>query len=255
MSTEHIKTSTLKSQWHSFWLICLPLLALPVTGAESPLTVYAESSNYDNTSFTQDPASTFVAAVLSEAGYGIDINLVPWTRLLQSLESQHDVLAFYMTRTPDREDHYHWIGKLRPADFKLWGLRSRSDELPRTLEDAREARISAIRDDVVTNYLVAKGFSNLVYLSDNADKISLLERDRIDLIPYIESGIADYLRYRGEPETILVPVISLDEISSGHYLVMSKTSDLELVKRLQDAFQSLVQRGDLDSIMGSQSTP
>ena len=234
-------------RWRLFGVLgLLLLLSFSVMGAEARLRVYAELNNYDSEAFNQDPSRAYVIAVLKEAGYDADVSLVPWTRLVQSLQTQSNVLGFHMTRTPARENSYHWIGRLRPIKFKLWGLRERANELPRTLDEAKDLRISATRSDVVADYLASRNFTNLVYLSENSNTINMMRRDRIDLMPYIEAGVEGYLRRQNESVDTLIPVIDLDEISTGHYLVMSKNSDTDLVLQLQSAFQRLMDRGELD---------
>lgn len=237
-------------------LVCLLLLlALPTSGTAAELTVYAELEEAGNFPNNGDepvpigPGHKLLLAVLAEAGYKADVRVVPWPRVVHSLESRKNVLAFSMTRTPQREDRYHWIGLIRPVNFKLWSLPERADEMPDTLEAARDLRISAIRGDVVENYLLSKGFTNLVYLSESSNTLTMLRRDRIDLMPYIESGMADYLARKNASPDALVPVIDLEEISSGHYIVMNKQSDPALVQLLQESYRKVVERGELDSII------
>ena len=139
--------------------------------AESTIRVYAESFAADSrvveTSAgptVEGYASDFVRAVLTLAGYTADINVVPWPRLVNFLNTSPNVLGFNMTRTPDREDRYHWIGEIRPVMFQLWGLQERIGEFPESLEEAQSLRISTYRNDVVEQYLLGKGFANLVYV-------------------------------------------------------------------------------------------
>ena len=81
-------------------------------------------------------------------------------------------------------------------------------------------------------------------------KGKLTARERLDLLPYNEPGIASYLAGHGEPSNALVPLISLDEISTGHYLVMNKDSNPELVEQIRSAFQSLLDNGEFERILG-----
>lgn len=212
---------------------CLALLLLPTASSQAQLQVYAEAAEIDGVT------NELVSAVLSEAGYEAEISVVPWTRLMHLLESEPNSLAFSMTRTPDREDRFHWIGLIRPITFKLWGLRERADELPRTLEGARDLRISALRGDVVADYLTSIGFTNLVYLSQASNTLTMLLRDRVDLMVYIETGIEDYLSERNASLDMLIPVATIDEISTGHYLVMNKDSDPALVELIEAAFNAV----------------
>lgn len=245
-------------QYLAAWLvtsISLTVTSAPLYGAADKLVVYAEleeAANYPDGSQTPvpiGPAYDIVRAVLDEAGLEADVRVVPWTRVIHSLNSQKNVLGFSMTRTADREPHYHWIGLLRPIKFKLWTLPDRAAEFPDTLEQARDLRISAERNDVVEKHLIKSGFSNLVYLSQESNTLTMLRRNRIDMMPYIESGMSEYLARKNEPPTALVPVYDLEEISTGHYLVMSKESDPELIEQLTNAYQLVVEKGEFDHLI------
>ena len=149
--------------------LCALLLAKPIHAAsavEPRLVVYAESNDVDSrvvesggNRTIEGYASELVRSVLAEAGYRANIRVVPWARLMQFLQTESNVLAFNMTRPPDREGGFQWIGEIRPVSFKLWGLRERIDELPRTLAEARHFRVSSDHNDVAAHYLVmSQGF-------------------------------------------------------------------------------------------------
>jgi len=243
--------------------VCLLFLfAMPCFSAESHILVYAEANTVDSRvvetsdgSLVEGYASDLVRELLASAGYTADISVVPWPRLMNSLLSEPNVLGFNMTRTPDREELFHWIGQVRPVQFQLWGLSERLDELPRTLDEAHDLRISSFREDVVEQYLLSRGFTNLVYVTDSSDIWGMLLRRRIDLIPYIESGVQDLMSRLEEVRGALTPVIELEEISTAHYLVMSKNSDPEIVQQLTSAFQALIDSGDFEKILGSTYIP
>ena len=235
----------------------IALMAGTCQAAESTIRVYAESFAADSrvveTSAgptVEGYASDFVRAVLTQAGYTADINVVPWPRLVNFLNTSPNVLGFNMTRTPDREDRYHWIGEIRPVMFQLWGLQERIGEFPESLEEAQSLRISTYRNDVVEQYLLGKGFANLVYVYENYDPIRMLRRRRIDLIPYSRFAMQDLMDRQTSIRDELVPFFSLAEISTAHYLVMSKNSDPALVQQIQQAFQTLVASGVHQEILG-----
>jgi len=242
------------------WTVLLLLVVMQpaiTAAAEQELRVYAEANAVDSRvietsdgSRVEGYASELVRAVLADAGYTANIQVVPWPRLMSLLGTEANVLGFNMTRTPEREDRFHWFGEIRPVNFQLWGLRDRLDELPRTLEAARDLRISAFRDDVVEQYLLARGFSNLVYVTDSSDTWGMLSRRRIDLIPYIQSGAENFMSRLADARDSLVPVIALEEISTAHYLVMSKNSDAALVLQLQQAYERLEDSGAYERILG-----
>lgn len=232
------------------------LIAAPEPGAT--ITVYAESNSLDSElvetddgSMVEGYASDLVRAVLSQAGYRADIEVVPWSRLMYFLESEPNVLAYNMTRTPEREQRFHWLGEVRPVRFSLWGLRERSNELPQTLSEASDYRVGVFRNDVVEQYLLGRDFTELVYVSENYDLMGILQRRRIDFIPYSYIAMQDFKARDAQVRDSLVPIIDLEEISTAHYLVMSLNSDPVLVERLQTAYQTLVDNGVHAEILGS----
>ena len=237
-------------------------LAFSCMAAESPIIVYAESSALDSRIEQsaagiqiEGYASDLVRAVLMEAGFTAEIRIVPWPRLMSMLQSEPNVLALNMTRTPGRENLFHWIGEIRPVTFQLWGLRERASELPRTLADARELRVSTYRNDVVEQYLLTEGFSNLIYVSENYDSMAMLQRRRIDLIPYSQDAMSELMSRQNDIQQQLLPFIDLEAISTAHYIVMSMTSDPGFVARVRSAYQALVDRGEFDQILNGGDQP
>lgn len=240
--------------------LALCVLSVPGIAATGTLTVYAEleePANYVEGEAQPVPVGQgydLVLAVLAAAGLKAEVKVVHWTRLIRSLESEKNVLGFSMTRTPQREDRFLWVGLIRPVNFKLWALAERAPEIPDSLEAATELRVSATRGDVVEQYLLSQNFTNLVYLSESSNAITMLRRGRVDMIGYIESGMPDYLARKNEPPGTLVPVIDLHGISTGHYMVMSKQTDPDLFQRLRDAYQAVVASGEFsDLISGATS--
>jgi polar amino acid transport system substrate-binding protein len=218
--------------------------------------VYAELNEVDSRlelaesgSRVAGNASELVAALLAKLGYAADIQIVPWARLMQNLENEPNVLGLNMTRTPEREALFNWVGEIRPVTFKLWGLRERYDELPKTLELASDYRISAYQNDVVEQHLLAKGFTNLVYVRENYNSFAMLFRGRIDYASFSEVEMDGYARQYELLKTSIVPIIDLEEISTAQYLVMSKTSEPELVRLVEEAFSELIISGERQRIL------
>lgn len=168
-STQTIATQ-LKRSVAGVTIVWCALLLPGIVLAES-LTVYAELEEPDNyvegnaEPVPIGPGYELVLAVLAEAGLDADVKVVPWTRLIRALETEASVLGFSMTRTPQREDRFNWVGLIRPVNFKLWALAERAEEIPDSLNAATHLRVSATRGDVVEQYLLSQNFTNLVYLA------------------------------------------------------------------------------------------
>jgi polar amino acid transport system substrate-binding protein len=237
--------------------------APPVQSSESlpSIQVYTEVRNAANIArdqqgipYVDNPATTLTVAVLEEAGLDYDIRIVPWARIMQILDTQPNTLAYSLARTPQRETRFLWVGEIRPVEVYLFGLRSRQAELPGTIEEARDFRIGTIRSDFADQYLRGLEFPNLVHIGNNTPWLTMMERGRIDLVPFGAHGIQEYLAQRAEPQEKLLATVHLDALSTGLYLALSKQTDPAILKRLRQAYQRLVEDGTYQRIMALENT-
>ncbi len=194
-------------------------------------------------------ATDLVREVLDKTGINYTIEIVPWVRAMQAIDSSANVMVYSMARTIDREDKYHWIGKTLPLDFYLYGLKDRLPSLPLTLDEAINSKIGVVRADVVELYLRSLGFTDLVNVRDSSLSLKMLERGRIDLFPYtnLEAGL--FARRNGFDENKLIGVIKLEEISNDLYMATSKNIDEAILNKLQEAYQEVVMSGRYNEIM------
>lgn len=232
-----------------------PTPALPQADIDS-LAVYTEVRNPPVLTFNEDgsaeirnPATRLVEALLAEAGIDYRINVLPWARLQLTLQDAHNTLAYPVGRTPEREQEYEWIGLIRPLEMNLYGLRERAPELPTTLDEAASYRIASIRGDVVDTHLRKLKFPHLISISSNAPRVELLERGRVDLVPFAAHGVESFLRENNYAVDTLYPAVNLTHVTDGLYIIMSKASDPALVARLKQAYQRLIDNGTYSDIM------
>ncbi len=190
-----------------------------------------------------------VREVLAEANINYTINIVPWVRAVQALDSTPNVMVYSMARTPERENKYHWIGKTLPLEFYLYGQKRDLDQLPRTFSDAANARIAVVRADVVADYLESRQFENLIYVRTPSLYLNMLERNRIDLFPFTELEVGFFARENGIDENSLVGVAKLEEVSKDQFIVLSKDTDISILRRLEDAYKQVLNSGKYDEIM------
>lgn len=239
---------------------CASLLFSPPVLGQAPtakLNIYTEVrdgsdiiSDELGNSWVDSPSSRIMRAMLEESGLEFQVSVVPWSRILKGLETESNALAYPVLRTPEREDRFHWLGLIRPIEANLCGMRNRLDELPRTLSDARDFRIGVIRGDSFDDYLRAAQMPNIVYIGNNTPMFSMLERNRIDLMPFTQFGIDLLLQGLQLPSDTLVPVIRLDALSRSLYFVMGLDSDPELVERVSLAYRRIVENGTFERLEG-----
>lgn len=72
----------------------------------------------------------------------------------------------------------------------------------------------------------------------------------MDLIPYGEQAMTDYLERQGIAIDRVVPLVRLEALSTGLYFALSKDTDITTVERLQTAYQQLISNGSYTRIIG-----
>ena len=203
----------------------------------------------DGHAWVDNTMSRLIEIILNETNLEYSVAVVPWSRMLSNLQSRPNTLAYPVMRVPEREQLFLWGGIVRTIDAYLFGLRSRSEDLPHTLEQARDFRIGSMRGDAFHNYFSALGYSNLIFIGNNTPWLSMLERNRIDLVPFALRGIEQFLVQHEAAPDMLEPLIRLDELSYPLYFVMNLDSDPELVEEITQAYRRVVQNGDFERIM------
>lgn len=194
-------------------------------------------------------ATRLVRAVMEESGLPYEIILVPWARLVRTINQKNDVMAFSMSRTKTRDPLYHWIGEIIPVRLFLYGKRSDLKRLPRSLEEAKKFRIGTRNATVPNEYLKAKGFPNLVEVKDNNRYMLLLERDRFDLFPFIEYAIGPAAIRGNFDVNYFASAVAIPELSTTLWIAMNKNSDPILVRKLRNAYETTVATGSYQEII------
>lgn len=236
---------------------CLSALGIQAAEQNSPaLRIFTEVRDgseividEDGHTWVDNTMSRLIEIILNETNLEYSVTVVPWSRMLSNLQSRPNTLAYPVMRIPEREQLFLWGGVIRTIDAYLFGLRSRSEDLPHTLEEARDFRIGSMRGDAFHNYFSALSYPNLVVIGNNTPWLSMLERNRIDLVPFALTGIEQFLVRHEAPPEMLEPLIRLDALSYPLYFVMNLDSDPELVEEVTQAYRRVVQSGDFERIM------
>nr|WP_295782975.1 transporter substrate-binding domain-containing protein [Rhodoferax sp.] len=162
-----------------------------------------------------------------------EIQLVPWARGLNRLNSNPNTLLFSMARTAERDNLYQWIGPIFDNSYALY-VKADSPLLISNLEDAKKvASIGVYRGDVRDQVLTALGFANLDRSNSNLSNVKKLMAGRISLFagsPTNLQALAEEAGYR-TTDFKLVFVFMHKQL----YVAASQGTDPALVARWNDA--------------------
>jgi polar amino acid transport system substrate-binding protein len=240
----------MKNKW--IWL-CWSLWLAPVWAADTLQVVTEDYApyNYLEEDEIKGLGTEVVEAMLEEAGLEYGLDIYPWARAISLARSRPNVLIYSISRFPEREAQFQWIGVIAHINFHVFALAKRDDIKPFSqLSHARAWSIGTVRNDALEQYLIGLNFSNLQRNNSNEANMLKLLMGRIDLWPVSQEAANYYVRQAGyEPGTLKI-VHDIEDFTGGElYVAASLKTAPEVIKRLQEALATIRQNGIYDGIV------
>lgn len=227
------------------------LTSLPLAATE--LTAVTESLpplNYEENGIVTGYATELLQATVQTAKIKTRIDLLPWARAYQSVLAQPNTLIYSITRNPERESLFEWIGPISPRQIFLYKLRERKDVSVKTLADATNYQIGLVRE-----MAASKDFVKLSGIAENkVDYAPTVESNmkklflrRVDLIVSQDWSAAFLAKSLNRKPEELEPVLLLNATHS-YYFALNKQSDPALVAKLRAAFDTVQKSGQMEKL-------
>ncbi len=209
-----------------------------------PFNMAADRKNYATENNVHGINADIVRELFKRAGIDYSLTLrFPWDRIYKQVLEQPNQGLFSTTFTPEREPLFKWVGPLASTGWVLLAPPGSPLRLS-SLEQARQYRVGAYKNDAVSQHLESKGFelANSLRDQENVDK---LLKGQIDLWattdpvgPYLAkqegvSGMATVLRFN----------------DAQLFLALNRETPDEVVKRLQTTLNEMKQDGSVDAIV------
>ncbi|MFQ2241092.1 substrate-binding periplasmic protein [Aeromonas dhakensis] len=234
------------------WL-CWALWLVPGWAAETLQVVTEDYApyNYLEEAEVKGLGTEVVEAMLEEAGFEYSLDIYPWARAISLARSRPNVLIYSISRFPEREAQFQWIGVIARIDFHVFALAKRDDIKPFSqLSQARAWSIGTVRNDALEQYLISRNFSNLQRNNNHEANLLKLLMGRIDLWPVSQETAYYYARQAGYGSSTLKIVHDIEDFTGGDlYVAASLKTSPEVVKRLQEALATIKQNGIYDGIV------
>ena len=106
---------------------------------------------------TAEEATDILREVLKQADVDYHIQFLPWPRALLNVKQEPNTLIYTISRTPERESQYEWIGPFAKHQGFFYKLASRKDIRVETLQDVRRYRVATVRGDAQTDLMLKLG--------------------------------------------------------------------------------------------------
>lgn len=175
------------------------------------------------------------------------ITIMPEARVIKTATESPNALIFAFSRTPAREDKFHWIMHIIRKPWILYSNKGANISL-NSLEDAKKIeKIGVVRGDVRDQQLKQLGFTNIEDVTTFDQNIKKMRVNRLQLLYYEPLGMAYVCKELGIPIAEFEPVLKTNV--SDVYIMMSKQgTDPETVKKWTEAARQIKEDGAFQKI-------
>jgi polar amino acid transport system substrate-binding protein len=190
-----------------------------------------------------------IRAVMKEANIDYQITMLPWARAIREVSSQPNTLIYVIGRIPSRENNFIWLHKIRDVDYHLYTLKQNSDLITAGPEQLKNLSVAVGKNDVNYTYLKRQNYKKLVIVHDYDQMLNLLRRKRVDLIAANDLPIEGYFSEVPKQKVDIVAVEGYEVPAIGIYFALNPNSNIDIVNKLQNSFQTLIKNGTYHKIL------
>ncbi len=224
------------------WSVTLAGLSLAAYAAPRPRLFIATENSPPSVMMDQGKLTGFttekIRTIMERVGIDYEIEILPFKRAFLQAQTRADTCTYSLTRIPEREKLFKWIGPTHKSDWTLFGLAGRDYKVA-SLEDARKYRIGAYFGDVRGETLAAQGYSVSTVRERLSNPRKLLV-NRIDLWASSLQMGGSIVADNGWAEQI-VPVLTFKRTEL--YLACNLGLSDELVARMNAALRAMDAEG------------
>jgi polar amino acid transport system substrate-binding protein len=190
-------------------------------------------------------STDIVRELMRDAHIDYSIAVSPWMRAMNNARTRTDHCVFSMSRLPEREHEYSWVG---PIAFNDWFLFAKMPlaRRPDSLAELKDARIGSYLGDGGVDYLKKHGMTVDVAPSDELNP-KKLEMGRIDF--WASGKLSGQYRLKSQHIGDIEPVMKIDR--GDMYLACNPSAPASLIARLNRALAELHKRGVIARIYAS----
>jgi len=147
------------------------------------LTENYKPLNYVENSTITGLAPDLLKEICKKLNIPFDVSVLPWDEAYDLAKKNDNAVLFSTILNYDRKDLFKWAGPIASLDWFFYAA-SQSQISINSLDDAKYiSKIGVLKDYSIEQYLIQKGFTNLVYCTDNIDAFDKLLKGEIDLFP------------------------------------------------------------------------
>lgn len=221
-----------------------------VCGFAQNLSIYTETSGDAQMVDANGKLTGSVVELFEElqkrVGNSSTIEVVPWARSYKALQENPDTILFSVTRTPERENLFKWVGPVLRAKWYFYAKKGSGIKIKK-LEDAKKvARIGTYKDDAREQFLKQNGFTNLESVPNSETNFKKLVLGRVDLVVLTNVGATITAKNAGHTMDDVEAVYEIK--STDLYVAFSSGTADDTVKKWRSALDAMKKDGSFRKI-------
>lgn len=174
------------------------------------------------------------------------IELYPWARAYKMGLEEKNTVVFSITRTPEREDLFKWVGPLISNDWVFFAKKGSKIKIT-NLEDAKKHTVGVYNGDAVSEFLLKENFikGKQIQLATNDKQNALkLEAGRIELWA-TGSQLGPWIA-KAEKSGKIIPLYIFKKTEM--YAAFNKKMDDDFIKNLNETLDKIKNDGTISKI-------
>lgn len=196
----------------------------------------------------------FVQAVINAAAktYPMEVNslrFAPWKRAIKNTQQLENVLLFSISRTPEREALYQWIGAVSPYEVAVYRKAEGPQVAATSLSELSQYRFAAQTASSFEELIKSEDFHHIIPVNQGKEAIKLLKMDRVDFAPMVTASFPYRMEQYGYNPSEFVEVAKVDKLCQQLWLVTGHNTSKEVVDALSASLNKLKNQGLLQQLI------
>jgi polar amino acid transport system substrate-binding protein len=180
-------------------------------------------------------------------GQATKIEIVPFKRGLELVQSSPGYALFNVNRTEERESTVKWVGPIQSSTTHFYENRDAPTGV-KSMEDAKHVEsICVLRGNTHQRFLEERGFKNIYPANSYANCVDMLALKRVSMTPL--SNLSTLIRSDSNSTASLLQKTPVQIMESKGYLAFSKETPDKVINEWQAALDSLVVSGRYDELV------
>ncbi|NMP33089.1 transporter substrate-binding domain-containing protein [Thalassotalea sp. M1531] len=179
---------------------------------------------------------------------------LPWARAYKLTQENPNTLIYSIARSPQREDQFAWIGKIKQVRYFFYGVNTTISGVDLASYKVRDLKVVVVRGSIESDLLQQIGFEenkNLFFADSYPAAFQMALLGRVDAVYANQFSTLGISRYLGLEENILKPIYTINQ-SLDLYLAANKHSSREFIERLKTEYEKMVRMDIVSRIIAEE---